>query len=217
MARASRRLGRKTHGVKSCNAVAVRWLGAYGRADSVAEMAAWEAMPGRQVACEIIPRGESMPGVDHVSVGLLVDQSRTRLVAAYAGDAWTMIGGDGHRLWPERRLRYVTRWDRVGSIARLYEYGPGGQYIEGTIERPVYTAVVVRHRADRVMRIAREVADTMGLPIVNLSDVLPGAGEAEGKQSRPRRRRSRKSRIGRIRVQNTALRDAKSAVINNAP
>lgn len=166
MARKYKRRHRQ-HGLAPVPAIAVRWLGAYGRADSAAEAARFELDPGRDVACEIMPLG-ARSGLVHAAVGLLVDQARTELVRAYAGDSWTRPSGAD--LQAHKPARFTEDW---ASAAALYKAARRqrecGRYVEGTIRSPRYSAVVVRGDNPRATQFAHEVAERMRLPVITMA------------------------------------------------
>jgi hypothetical protein len=155
----------RVHGIAPSKSVAVRWLGAYGKGRDLRSMAEWETNPTRQVACEIMQLN-SKAGINHASVGLLVDQSKTRLVRAYAGDSWTVA--DGHRLVAGRSNKYVTEWGMAGGLKKLAKRAWTGKYIEGTIESPVYTAIVIKDDNERTLTFAKKFSELTGLPVITL-------------------------------------------------
>lgn len=152
----------RLHGIKPSDGIAIRWLGAYGHASDIVEMARWEHNPTRQIACEVIPHGKPSR-IKHPSVGLLVDQHNTSFIRGYAGDSYTEVTGS--KLVQTRKLPYVTDWGSSFGLYKLAQKNNGGNYIEATIEYPEYLAVVVRNTTESTLRIANTVSSVMGIPV----------------------------------------------------
>lgn len=142
----------------------IRWLGAYGHASDLVEMAKWEAAPDRQVAAEALSySGNSR--IKRAKVGLLVDTERTTLARAYVGDSYTHVTNDG-RLFADRQCPYVVEWGHVWWVVKKAAHQRW--YSEVTLHRPVYKAVVVKDRRPTTLEVARAVADIMDLPVVQI-------------------------------------------------
>ena len=154
----------RVHGIKPAKSVAVRWLGAYGKADSIQEVADFEMNPGRQVACEVM-QVNTKSGIKHARVGLLVDQSKTKLVRAYVGDSWTFT--DGHRLLSKRDNRYVSSWGEAGGLQKMSRHHRSG-YTEGTIDNPIYSSIVIQDDKPGTLSFTKKLSELTGLPIKNL-------------------------------------------------
>ena len=149
---------------------AVRWLGAYGHNSDIAEMAAWEKSPHRQVACEVILKGES--NIRRAHIGLLVDVEKTSINKAFAGDAWTNNDRKSDKLYADRSHYYVNKWKFVNSLASCLRKGKiphsGGKYVEAIIEKPQYLAIVIDSNGKAVLNFALKLCKLMNLPVATL-------------------------------------------------
>ena len=139
----------------------VRWLGAYGHASDLVEMAKWESAPDRQVAAEALDY-QGISRIEQSRVGLLVDTQRTHLMRAYVGDAYTYVGKNG-KLLANRQVAYVTQWGHVWWVIKKAAHQRW--YVEATLDHPVYKAVVVKDQRPSTLKVAELVARIMDLPI----------------------------------------------------
>lgn len=138
--------------------VAVRWLGAYGRAGDMESLVRSEFCARIEVACEVIQSGERS-GITHTGVGLLVDQEYTRLVRCYSEDSWTVLNKNNGQLYAERNVCFVTEWNQVNGLTKT------GSYLEGTIADPIYKAIVCRS-GNRNRKFAEKLSKLTGLPVI---------------------------------------------------
>lgn len=127
----------------------IRWLGAFGKAEGgLADALVWELTQTREVAAELIRRGNGR--ILHARVGLLVD-SRA-VIKTYPGDVWSVA--DGEKL---KTTRYASGWSLKN---RQHE----------AFCKPVYRAIVVKEHPDRmrrsVMEAVRVVAEHYALPVI---------------------------------------------------
>lgn len=143
--------------------VAVRWLGCYGRLTH--ESVNFEYRASR-VSCEVMQR-ERITKLHMRSdrVGLLIDTNKTKLIRAWAGDAYTPYP---HQHKPRTlsmrdvRTSYVRTWDRV------YALRSKKSCIEALISNPVYSAVVLDDSAqDWVQEIAITLAWRLAIPVIH--------------------------------------------------
>ena len=150
----------------------VRWLGAFGRGNSLLEAGNWEvAQIDRQVAAEPLWRGKSLIG--HATIGLEIDHDASIFRSGWLSDAWTVINEDGVLVsnppngWAKdsrkdlRRFkdmdRFLATWSRIRSPTH---------HAEAAFASPVYVAVVVKSRAsDRGKQRAATLAAALNLPI----------------------------------------------------
>ena len=138
--------------------VAIRWLGAYGRAGDMESLVHSEFCARIEVACEVIQSGEKS-GITHTGVGLLVDQEYTKLVRCYSEDSWTVLNENNGQLYAERNVHFVTEWNQINELRKT------GSYLEGTIADPIYKAIVCRS-GERNRKFAEKLSKLTGLPIV---------------------------------------------------
>jgi hypothetical protein len=139
----------------------IRWLGAFGRATSVADMCSFERAPIRHVSAAVQTR---VGNVGTATVGLRVDCHKTKLVTLYGGDAWTACKGHNGSIENDARYFASRRWidgAKAVSIARMNGYG----YAEAVIANPVYSAVVYRAGDATAKAFAKRVAAEMSLPL----------------------------------------------------
>jgi len=150
----------------------VRWLGAFGRGNSLIDAGHWEiAQLDRQVAAEPLWRGKSL--VRHAMIGLAIDHSASLFRSGWLYDAWTVIDKDGVLVSRPpagtakdarkdlRRFRDMDRflacWARMRSPSH---------HAEAAFASPDYTAVVVKSCAsDRAKQRAATLAKALNLPI----------------------------------------------------
>ena len=161
----------RLHGVQSSVEIpkVVRWLGAYGLNSDLVEMAKFELRPTRDVAAEALPPS-GLPKIKHVSVGLLVDTSKTQLVRGYEGDAYTYVSSSKKSMMIAGRDQFfVEEWDQVASISTVTRTkSHGGKYVEVTMRNPVYLGVVVTDNKPGTKMVSELVAKEMKLPIFKL-------------------------------------------------
>lgn len=142
--------------------VCIRWLGAYARAADFGGMIAFERAPHRHVSAALASADVKVGGA---TVGLLVDEARTSLVVAFAGDAWTprngsLRGGWTHAAECARRSTART-WDRARALMpEIHDYR------ECLLASPVYSAVVFRRGDERARAYAERVGRAMRLPVM---------------------------------------------------
>jgi len=151
---------------RSSHPTTVRWMGAYGRGATVADIAAFEAAPGRPVSAEAFRFGQSLGLAGEVAkVGLVVDTTKTVLLKAYAGDACT---ADKGRI--SSRMLGLVKVCYWGDIDRMSDSMTEDWYIEAFIESPVYQSVV--YLGEDPPQFARDLAEAMGLPLTRYDRVV---------------------------------------------
>ena len=147
---------------------AVRWLGAFGKGQSVDMIASFESDPQRPVSAQCINRKSDLYSI-YSRVGLLVDQSRTNLVVGYSKDVWSVYDCKNGGFRPTRNnnprlckdIKKAKSWDELFQITAPYGHN------EIMISEPVYKAVVVqRNTSKNGISFAKAIAKRMGLPVV---------------------------------------------------
>lgn len=133
----------------------VRWLGAYGRGQSLAVSIKYELeQVTREVACEAISMRSGSCGEEiTANVGLIVD--RRAVKKFFLGDVWSVTDEAS----PTGRLK-ATR------------FGAAGRHTE-CFARPVYTGICVRHSMENLSPCAyntvMHAARKYHLPIYTLA------------------------------------------------
>lgn len=127
----------------------IRWIGAFGKASSLADALDWElGINAREVAAEHIRGGNGR--VAHARVGLLVD--RRAVIKTFPGDVWSVVGKDDKL--------HATRYACDILSCRQHE----------AFCRPVYRAIVLKEHPARmkpsVMHAVAEAAKKFALPVI---------------------------------------------------
>lgn len=151
--------------------IVVRWLGAFGHASSLEASIRHEltTLQGKQVAAEPLFDGRSRLS-SNAEIGLLVDQSISRLIAAYGSDAWTKDTSGGRvKAHRTKQKKPGRSWDSLQEVGRSR---PRGHYKpdhgEVTIQGARYSALVARWpRKKLTIKLATELAAKFGLPLVD--------------------------------------------------
>lgn len=151
--------------------IVVRWLGAFGKYTTLQGSVEYEisAPADRQVASEPLFDGRCRLS-SRAEIGLLVDQTKTRLIAVFTKDAWTVMDKSGRLKNKRHSFVHQHDWDSLKKICRTNRdvYGHGECIIQG----PKFSGIVVRYpRKKRVLQMAREAAGVT-MPIMNIQGDL---------------------------------------------
>lgn len=152
--------------------IVVRWLGAFGKSSTLMESVEYEmnAPADRQVSAE--PLFDSRCRLSsRAEIGLLVDQTKTRLIAVFTKDAWTVMDKSGRLKNKRRNFVHQHDWDSLKSIGRTKRSICG--HGECIIQGPSFSGIVVRYpRKKMVIKMAREIAADVTIPIMNIQGDL---------------------------------------------
>lgn len=144
----------------------VRWLGAFGHGNSLAECAAWETkQTARQVAAEPLIRGKSK--IHHAKIGLVVAHPEATFARGWLYDAYTVEKINGVLMATRQRNNEFKSMDRF--LAALSKQGGRMAHAEASFNAPLYSAVAVKKCASlRGKRRADRLAAMLDLPLVIL-------------------------------------------------
>lgn len=143
----------------------IRWLGAFGRGDSLEQAVAWElSQTDRQVAAEPLIRGRSH--ITHVMVGLAIANPEATFARGWLFDAWTVKTSDGVIL-PTRNRRHEYRdVHRFLKALNRPQRAAHPWHAEASFNAPAYDALVVRHGASpELVSRCKEIAARFNLPL----------------------------------------------------
>ena len=111
----------------------IRWIGAFGKGESLFQSLSWELTQEREVAAERVTGGKGT--IEHAQIGLRV--ASEAVVRHYEGDVWSKVAPDG----------------------RLYATRRGRRTHDGHSEcfcKPVYTGIVCKQHPSRLAKLVQE-------------------------------------------------------------
>ena len=108
----------------------IRWIGAFGKGESLFQSLSWEFTQEREVAAERVTGGKGT--IEHAQIGLRV--ASEAVIRHYEGDVWSKVSPDG-------RL-YATRRGRRGHSECFC--------------KPVYTGIICKQQPSRLAKRVQE-------------------------------------------------------------
>ena len=108
----------------------IRWIGAFGKGESLFQSLSWEFTQEREVAAERVTGGKGT--IEHAQIGLRV--ASEAVIRHYEGDVWSKVSPDG-------RL-YATRRACRGHSECFC--------------KPVYTGIVCKQHPSRLAKLVQE-------------------------------------------------------------
>jgi len=153
--------------------ITIRWLDLYGSGYGI-QMERHIENPYNQASAETIFNLESQ--ISKARFGLLVDTSKTKLIAAYEDDinSWFVDG----KVVPDELCEcydYVTEWDAIPELLKTewaIERNDKG-VIETVIENPTFKAVVVagNKATKETIKEAKEASEFLDLPMYVMNEL----------------------------------------------
>lgn len=148
----------------------VRWLGAFGRCNDALASAGWElTQTSREVATEPLLFGRSLllAEQDHVFVGLVACEETSIFRGGFFRDCYSGHDKDGLlKSKKSRPVRDLHRFKAAWAKSKPQHHG------EAFFDLFAARAVALREKATpRQLRIARDMAEKFGLPIVTVQEV----------------------------------------------
>lgn len=143
----------------------VRWLGAFGKSESISEAATWElAQTERQVAAEPLHKGVSH--LAHALIGLEIAHPEATFARGWLKDSYTVPNNNGINRATRNRLGEFKNMDK---FLKFLNKNPLWGHAEASFNCPIYSSVVVkRHCSERVILKAKKLAEELNLPLRTL-------------------------------------------------
>ena len=143
----------------------VRWLGAFGKQDSLVESASWElSQTDRQVAAEPLHHGVSH--IHHALIGLEITHPEATFARGWLKDSYTVPDENGINKATRNRSGEFKNMDK---FLKVFNANNCPHHGEASFNCPLYASVVVkRHCSDKVILKAKKLAAELGLPLRRL-------------------------------------------------